>query len=60
MREIFTSFENPAIHEAGIFDSLDFEIARVLRIHPPHGSFQLGLGDVEITQCTIVVDPRLG
>src|SRR4030042_2867505 len=31
-----------------------------LRIHPPHGPFQLCLGDVEITQCAVVVDPGLG
>jgi hypothetical protein len=31
-----------------------------LRIHPPHGSIQLGLGDVEIAQSAIVIDPRLG
>ena len=30
------------------------------RIHPPHGSFQPRLGDVEFAQGTIVIDPGLG
>ena len=27
---------------------------------PPHGPFQLGLGDVEIAQGTVIIRPRLG
>jgi len=37
-----------------------WEYEHALRVHPAHVSFQLSFGHVEVTQCAIVIDSRLG
>ena len=52
--------QNPPIIEGQYPTQAFLKYEIPLRVHPAHGSFQLGLGDVEVAQGSVVVGSGLG